>query len=416
MKAKAGNLAVLALGEAATRGFSFLAFSFMGHVLGPGDFGIFGSAMAVMMFGNLALDQGFGIFGSRSIARDPQGTEALVQRCVSVQLLLATTLYGFLWVVTLLTPLDPTLVALLRGLGLSLFAAPFLLNWVFQGRNEMFWHALPNVLRQGIFCFTAWLVLSWTRNVLWLPLAEILGCFSAAALFLVLYRRLGMKLSPSLRRGFDWPLLREALPIGLSNFIWALRTYLPILVILTVLGRHDAGLFDAGHRIILVIIAGLGIYFTNVFPSMSAAARHNFPRFKSIVARALATSLALCLSAALAVQWLAPTLMKTVFGPAFATPKALVSMTALAWLLPILACRRSARSALMALDLQKRELGCSLAGLLLMVLLIVPLTSRYGLRGCVMSVLIAEFFATALTCGALLLFLRARNRETEDAC
>ncbi|MFT7619826.1 MAG: O-antigen/teichoic acid export membrane protein [Planctomycetota bacterium] len=397
VKAKIGNLLLLGFGEVATRGFSFLAFSYLGHVLAPEDLGIYGSALAVMMFGALTLDQGFGIHGSRGIARHPASTEVLVRQIVSVQLWLAVAIYAVIWVTSKLAPIDPTLGVLLRGLGLTLFAAPFFFNWVFQGRNEMLWYALPTAIRQLTFLLLVLLLVKTADDLKLLPYAEIGGAVICALCFVVAYVRSGSKLVIDLRAGWNRQLFKEALPIGGSNLIWALRTYLPILVVLGALGPKSAGFFEPGHRIIMVLFAFLGVYFTNIFPAMSSAAIHDRARLRILIRKALATSIVGTVVMATASSLTAEFAINLVVGSQYVTEAAVNSMIILSWILPIVAWRRCAMFGLIVLDQQKKELRCSIVGLVVLVAIIYPLTKEYGLAGCASSMLISEFLATMLT-------------------
>ncbi len=397
VKPKLTNLLVLGGGEIATRGFSFLAFSYLGHNLAPEDMGLYGSALAVLMFGMLSIDQGLGIHGSRGIARNPADTNSLVRRIVSVQVWLSTGVYGLIWLSTAILPLDPTLVILLRGLGLALFGAPFLLNWVFQGHNEMFWYAIPMATRQLVFLIIVLLLVRGPDDLTKLPLAEIGGVALASLIFVQAYRKKGFEFAIDLKSSWDRELFKEALPIGASNLIWALRTYLPILIVLGTLGSHDAGLFEPGHRIIMVFLAFLGVYFTNSFPAMSAAAVHAPQELWVLIRSTLKMSVLACMIGALAVTWASKLLIGLVVGQEYITTESLRSMVLLAWLLPVVACRRCAMNGLIVLNHQASEFRCSLGGLMLLVVLLIPMTSHFGLGGCSSSILIAEVFATAIT-------------------
>lgn len=397
VKPKLGNLLLLGFGEIATRGLSFLAFSYLGHILAPEDLGIYESALAVIMFGTLALDQGLGIHGSRGIARNPSDTVGLVRKIVSAQIWLAAIVYAVLWGVTIVIPLEQDMVTLLRGFGLTLFAAPFLLNWVFQGRNEMLWYALPAAIRQLTFLILVVLIVREAEDFTRLPVAEVGAATLAAIVFVMAYKKTGLRFHVDLRAGWNRELFREALPIGVSNLIWALRTYLPILVILATLDAYHAGLFASGHRIIVVFIAFLGVYFTNVFPAMSATARQDRRGLAKLIRQALVTSVLGTIAVAIVISFTAGHMIGIVLGPNYVTPESVASMTILAWLLPILAWRRCARSGLIVLDYQKSELVCSLIGLALLVMLIIPLTKHHGLTGTVSAILISESTATILT-------------------
>ena len=83
------------------------------------------------------MDQGFGLYGAREIARDPGSTDRLVAEVTFLRFLLAVLSYaGILVLVYLLDrPIASERLILMYGLGL--FPMPWLLQWVFQGHDRM---------------------------------------------------------------------------------------------------------------------------------------------------------------------------------------------------------------------------------------------------------------------------------------
>ncbi|MFV1988278.1 MAG: oligosaccharide flippase family protein [Gemmatimonadota bacterium] len=393
------NLVYLGTGEVLTRGLSFVAFAYLGRTLSTGQFGVLGTALAVLMVGTLVIDFGFGILGSREIAKDGGVTESLTRRIVSLQLTLAIVaslaLFGGTWIV----PMDGTLAALLRGFSLSLLGVPFLLNWVFQGRNEMFWFAAPAVLRQALFLVLVLILVRGTEGLGILPAAEIGAIAGSGAAFVWAYRRLGFRLR--FRPVWDRTLWATCLPIGLSNLIWAIRMYLPVVVVYSMVGAEPAGLFESAHRLAMVFLAILGVYFTNLFPAMSATSHRSPSAFKRLLARGLATAVAGTLALLLITWQLAPTMIELVFGPRYVTPESTWTLIVLTMLVPIAAFRRMGRFALIALDHQRRELWCSIVGVVSLVVLLAILPTRHGISGAAWAMVGSESVGAILTWMAL---------------
>ena len=200
------------VGEFTARGLTFIAFAYLGRVLEPAHFGLLGSSFAVIMFSSLVIDQGFGILGSRAIARDLETTECFVGRVVAAQLNLAIGVVPLLLAATWILPLDETLAKLLRGLAISLLGIPFLLNWVFQGRNEMFWYTAPTALRQALFLAGAVALVRGPEDLLHLPIAEICAISGAGICFVAAYRKLGYSFRVDLRAGWDKSLFGDDYP------------------------------------------------------------------------------------------------------------------------------------------------------------------------------------------------------------
>ena len=405
-----GNLFVLGAGELAARGLTFLAFAYLGRVLEPAHFGLLGSAYAVMMISTLAIDQGFGVVGSRAIARDLQVTEGLVTRIVAAQLDLAIILFLLLFAGTWVLSPEAGLAGLLRGLAFSLLGVPFLLNWVFQGRNEMFWYAAPAALRQALFLAGAVLLVRGPDDLLRLPIAELGAVAGAGTCFVMAYRGLGYRLRLDLR-GWDQQLFRQALPIGISTLIWAARMYVPVLVVLAALGPGPAGLFESAHRLIMALLVLLNVYFTNVFPAMSATSQAPEGGFERLLRRALRTSLGGTAAICVITFLLAPQVLGIVFGASYVTPDSVRALIVLVCLTPVLAWRRTGRLALIVLERQRAELWCSTLGVALLLALLWPLARFAGIVGAAGAMLTSELFGAAITW----MVLRAHLRRTKEA-
>jgi O-antigen/teichoic acid export membrane protein len=345
----------------------------------------------------LTVDLGFGILGSRTIARGEEPTESIVTRVVGAQLNLALGICPLLFAVTWMLPMDPVLSGLLRGLGVSLLGVPFLLNWVFQGRNEMVWHAVPLALRQALFLAGTIALVRGPDDLWLLPAAEIGAVAGAGVLFVALYRRLGHRLRVDLRAGWDGPLFESSLPIGVSALIWAARMYVPVLVVLAVLGPDPAGLFESGHRLIMTLLALLNVYFTNVFPAMSATSHTSVRAFDSLSRRTLWTSVVGMAALGIVTIVLAPQLLRLVFGTRYVTADSVTALGVLACLAPVQAWRRTGRLSLIVLERQRTDLWCSILGLGLLLALLWPMARVGGIVGAAWAMVMSELAGAVLT-------------------
>lgn len=401
------NLSYLAAGELLTRGLSFLAFAYLGRVLLPAQFGTLGSALAVLMVATLIVDFGFAIVGSREIARGGSETSGLVAGVVGTQLTGAVVVAVALVVASVVLPLDPDLAVLLRGLAASLPFVPFLLNWVFQGRNEMFWYAAPAVVRWLVFLATVVLVVRGPADLVRLPVAEVLAVAVAGLCYVLVYRRAGSRLPIRFRWRAD--LLGRVAPVGASNLIWAVRMYLPVMFVFGVAGAGPAGLFEAAHRLVMVFVALLGTYFTNLFPSISAAAARADRALSELLRRSLLVSGALTVALTVAMVGLAPLALWLVFGDDYVQPSSISALIVLTAVTPLLAARRTARFGLIALDRTRLELSCSIAGVVVLAALLGPLTGAAGPAGAAWAMWIAEAVGTAFSWLALASALRVHH-------
>ncbi len=403
------NLIILMSGEFAAKGFTFIAFAYLARTLGQQTYGYIAPAYAILMFCTLIADFGAGTMGTREIARNPENSDDLVNKIISAQMLLAISLCSLLIFFSLLLPAHFILVRLLIGFGISLLGVPFLLNWVFQGRNEMFLSTAPMTLRQGVFLIITLLVISEPDDVVRLPIAEIIAVAAAGLIFITIYSRRVGSIKLSVSKGVDKKLFAQALPIGGAQFIWALRIYLPVIAVGLIQGAQAAAMFDIGHRIVMVFLAFLGVYFNNLLPALSLTSHDSLIEMRQLLYRSLFLSILYSILLAVFIFFAAPVVLKIVYGNAFVHYESIASFTALTWLVPAIAFRRNARTALITLNHQNLDFKISAIGVIIMVLLLLPLTFFYGIIGCAWSMVISELLTAAITWIFLLPKIRIRQ-------
>ena len=390
------NLVLLAAGEVLSRGLTFIAFVHLARVLGPAQYGLVELTLALMMFFGLLVDQGLGTLGAREIARRSSSPEPLISRIVSMQLMLAGAVYALLILGTLWLPISLSLRQLLLGYGIGLFGLPFLLQWVFQGRNQMIWVSLPQVLRWGSFTALVLVMIRQPEDLLLVPIAEILALALAVTMSLVVFTRAGERVLINLRPGWGPRILGASLPISGSQIIWALRMYLPTILLGFLADRAAVGFFGAAHRIVMVFQTMLNMYLINLFPSMTQAAQNSPIQLVKLLNRSLWFAVWPSLALALVIGLFAPSIVKAIYGVHYIQEETISILTVLVWIIPILVWRGHGRNALFSLNRQREELECSVAGLALLIVLGLSLSPTHGGLGFAWGMLAAELAATIL--------------------
>lgn len=394
---EAQNLAVLTGGEALSRAITAVAFIHLARVLRPETYGLVELTLAIIMMLTVLIDLGFASLGAREVARTPEQTESLVRRIVAIQGWLAVGILVALYIFISVANLEYTLKYLLLGYGVSLLAYPFFLNWVFQGRKQMLWVTLPKVLRQFAFAAVAILVVRRPEHVLLLPLAEIIASGAAGLLNVAIYIRSGSRFTIAPRAAADRRLILESLPIGGSMLIWAIRMYLPAILLGILVSQTAVGFFGAPHRIVLVLHAALVVYFTNLFPTMSKAAHVAQQHLVTLIHQSLRLVIWPTIFVSVGVTFFAPVIIDTIFGAPYMRGESIIVLMVLIWAIPVLAWRGHSRNGLIAINRQREELICSLASVILLVVLLVTLPRAYGAVGAAWAMLISETIAAALS-------------------
>lgn len=392
----AKNLAILAGGEILSRVLTAVAFIHLARVLNPSLYGIVELTLAVFMFLTLIVDQGFGTLGAREVARDPDDLEPLIRRIISAQILLAGAVFILLTAIVISLPLDTTLTVLLIGYALTLLGYPFIIFWVFQGRDQMTWVAVPLMLRQAGFAVIALLFVRSPEHVLLLPVAEGIAIAIAAGVSVIALLRSGERIPIDLRAGLDRQLFADTLPIGTSQLIWAVRMYLPTVLVGVLVGNVAVGLYGAAHRIVMVFQTLLEAYFKNLFPSMSQVAVRSPTGLATLLRRSMFILMVPILLLSVSIAFAAPKLIGLIFGAQYVQRDTVLVLAILIWMIPILAWRRHGRNGLIVLDQQREELICSVIGVIVLVAMIFPLTSTYGVTGTAVAMVVSELAAAVL--------------------
>jgi len=393
----ARNYLVLIAGEVLAKLVNFAAFAWLGRTFGAERYGSLEFTLALMVFFTLPVDMGLGVFGAREIARNRQAGPRLLAGITLLRGLLALISLAGLGLLAVLLPAPAEVKELLLLYGCSLLGIPLLLQWYFQGHDEMHWVALASLVRYAVF---AGLVLATLRPQMPLREVGLIECaaVSAAALFC---------LAVAVWRFHVWPLrptgawretaayLREAMPIGLSELVWAMLWYLA--TVLTGLMVKDASLgwFGASHRILMALHTFVWLYFFNLLPSIARTIHGPRTELERLLAASLRLTAWAGTLAALLGTVLSGEALRLAFGAAFAGGGGVLAT--LVWVIPVALASGHYRYALIAYGRQSlllRATGCAALAVVAGCLVLVP---RIGIQGAASSLLLGCLLELGLT-------------------
>lgn len=394
----ARNYAVLVGGEILAKAATYVAFSYLGHTLGPERYGSLEYAAAVMMFFALPVDLGLGTYGAREIARNRRDARTLLRDVALLRALLAAV--SFLALVSLQGVLahDAETRRLLLCYGLSLFGAPALLEWYFQGHDLMHWVAVGSIVRKAAFALP---VFFWIDAASPLYRVGVCECLSVAATIGVCVAMLqGVPAAPWPRVWSGGELvhrLRSAAPIGLSELAWACIWYSPTVLLGLLVSDASLGWFGASHRIVMALHTFVWLYFFNLLPALSRCAHEPPGRLQELLHRSLVPAAWGSLFVVLVTLTLAPQVLALMFGREFAGAANVLAV--LIWVIPVTLVSGHYRYGLIACGLQRAEFRCTVlaaAAGLGTALLLVPL---WDAPGAAVALLAANLVHFALAYG-----------------
>jgi PST family polysaccharide transporter len=319
------NFAYLANAEIVSKVVTFVAIAYLARVLGPEGFGYIEFAGAVMLCAGLLVDQGFGLYGAREIAREPARTGALVGEIVITRFVLALVAYVAVIGFAVWLNRGDAATQLLLIYALSLLPMPVLLQWVFQGHAQMHIVALLQLIRQTVFAGVVFAFVRAPAQMWLVGAAEIAGVLGATIIGLWLYRRnfSTYRIEFHITR----QLFADGIPIGLSQLFWMIRMFGATVIVGVIATPRDVGFFGGAMRILIALHTFVYLYFFNLLPALSQSWQKRDAAFATLIRQSL--FLATWLSVVIGLVWVlgAPFAMTLVYGAAFAP-----SGVALQWL------------------------------------------------------------------------------------
>jgi O-antigen/teichoic acid export membrane protein len=361
--------------------------------------------LAVMIFLTLFVDFGSSPFGAREVAREPARLPALLSDIVRLRFSLATIAYALLAGALLLAVPPGPVRTLLLIYGLTLFAVPGFVQWVFQGHDKMQWVALGSMIRWTLFAAGVFVAVRGAEHLWRVGLVEaaaVLG-FVAFNLYILKTRFPGAR--PARDRGSLGASFREALPIGLSELTWAATWYFATVLVGILLAGQQVGWFGAAHRPVMTLHTFVWLYFYNLLPSMARCTGAPLDALRGLVRGSLRVTAWTSLFGALVGTLFAEPIITLVFGAQYAPSVDVFRI--LVWMIPIALISGHYRYALIAYGLQKYEFYCALVGAVVSIGAGIPLVLTIGIRGAAAALVLSALVNLVL---ALVLATRKIGR------
>jgi O-antigen/teichoic acid export membrane protein len=390
----AKNYLFLSSGELFSKIITFVAVAYLAQLLGPADFGIVEFSGAVLLCASLIVDQGFGLYGAREIAKNSDNTGQLVTEVVSARIILSLLSYIAIVAFAYILNRSQLVTEMLLLYGLSLIGFPFLLQWVFQGYERMRTVAAIQVIRQGVYAGVIFTFIRSPQQILVTGLAELAGVVAAALYGIWIYTS---KLHGMWQRKFTISkrLFLEGTPIGLSQIFWTLRMFAATIILGIIATPKEVGYFAGAMRIDIALHSFVFLYFFNLLPTLSQTWSNHDHSFQLLERQSLKLVAWLSFGSGIFLFLAAPVLIRFIYGNAY-TPAVMV-LRILVGSLILAALSGHYRFGLVASGHQKAEMGASGLGALV-VLITIPIGYfQLGIIGAAFGLLLSEFVVWTTT-------------------
>ncbi|HLF20069.1 MAG TPA: flippase [Bacteroidota bacterium] len=252
MKTAAKNLLSLLTADIVRRLLSFVSVAYLARVIGVEGFGAVNIGFAVLSIGIIVSAMGLGTLGAREIARGK--SDDIVSDILSLRVILSAAAIALTAVIALLFVHDATTAKLIIVFSLSTFGYALLIEWYFQGKENMRIIAAGRVSSPALYVVLLLLFVRSEQQILWVAAAAVLSDFLYAFLLLRKYKLGGGTLEFRVRPAVWKSFLSESLPVALGYIFAQVTVNYPPLALAMLKSNTDVGIFSAASKIVFYLL------------------------------------------------------------------------------------------------------------------------------------------------------------------
>jgi O-antigen/teichoic acid export membrane protein len=388
MKPLVKNFFSLLIGNVGSRILGFFVTVYLARVLEVSGFGKLQFALAFFSYGLILINPGLLLLGTREVVKDRGKIGEYVPSIMLLRLLLA--ILSFLLIVSLLfiLPKSETTKTLIIFYSLSLFVQAFLLEWVFQGTEEMEYIGLSRIMVFVVYLPLVFLFVKGPEMILRVPLFLLGGNIAASLLLILIFLRRKESIRLHLNSSLLIPLLRRSLPLGLAAVMIQIYLYFDTLLLGLFKGDEVVGLYNAAYKLVFFVLILDRVFIESFFPLISRYYRESLERLQNLLKNYAKLITALVIPIGIGGTLLAVPILDLVFGPQYL--RGVIAFQILIWVVSLSSINSVYGYGLIGCDQEKKytlaiSLG-TMSNLILNFLLIPP----YGLMGAAIATLLSE--------------------------
>lgn len=382
-------------GEVVSKGVGFVAFAYLARRLEPEAYGAVELAFSLVLLFAFVVEFGTDAIGAREVAQDRERVPGLAATIPAARLLVALVAIPVMGGLAIAMGQPAETVRLVWLFSLGLLAIPWKATWLLQGLEMMSWISLGGAIRMGIFALGVLVLVRGPEDLLWVGAVEVAAAFAFAVYFAVIQQRRIAPLRLSFSHAALTGLLRQGLPLGLTQAVWSTTQYLPTMLVASFVGGAAIAWFAAAHRIVMSVWTFSWLYHFNLFPAVTRNLAESREAFHSLVLPSLRASAWAGIGMALVGTLLGEPLCRLVFGAPYAVAGPTLSV--LVWILPATLLSGHARSALIATGHQRFVLYAQSTGAVVMLVLGGALVPGWGALGGAIAMVVSSSVVFAVS-------------------
>ncbi len=349
------NSMAITAGEWVVRLLNLVFSVYVVRVLGESGFGNYATVLAFAGFFGVFFELGIAQYAEREIARDPTRSRALFWNMVAIRLGLAVVGIGVMPLAAHALGYEWPLVQALVLHGTTFLLAALLapLTNILEGNERFDLTVTFRIVNQVIWLAIAIPLVRLEPSFLVLVLSGVLALPPQILLSAIAVRKLRLN---SFRLHLDvsqWPgIVRGGMPFALSSMTLGLGFTSDTLVLAQFYDQRVVGWYAAAYRLVFTVNSVASGFYRAVTPSLAREQTHSPQRVTAWVTTSLRLLLAGAIPAAGAISYLAPDVVRIVYGADFA-PSAL-ALRVIIWDVPCVVFNAFAGNVTTVLGLERR--------------------------------------------------------------
>jgi O-antigen/teichoic acid export membrane protein len=268
MKSVSRNFISLFLSDTVSRVFGFLATVYVARILNVEGFGLIHYGLAFLSYAMLLTNPGVTTIGAREIARD-RGNTRIVFEILGLRVMLSVVVLLLCAAGLLFIPGDPVTKRIILLYFVSLVPFSFLLEFVFQGREEMEYIGVSRILQSAAYVVFLLVLVRGLENVIFVPVSYLIAYALATGflLFAFILKYHCLKIRFSMR--FWRELLIVSTPVGLATIFNQAALMLPPIVLGIFFAKEVVGIYSAAYKVIILVLIIERVFHYISFPVLA---------------------------------------------------------------------------------------------------------------------------------------------------
>jgi O-antigen/teichoic acid export membrane protein len=268
MKTLPRNFLALFLSDIISRLLAFIATVYIARLLGVQGLGLLSYGAAFLTYALLFVNPGLTTIGAREIAKDTS-RQMIIADILGLRLVLTFVVFIFFALGVYLIPGQLATKTIILTYLVSLFPLVFILEFVFQGRQEMHFIGISRLIQYIVYVLLLYVFLKAPIDIYNVPVYLFFGYIAATLFLLVVFfmksRSMSIRFVPK-----AWhKILTMSMPVGFATIFNQVALYLPTVALGLVHSKVEVGLYSAAYKIVAMLLIIERVFHFVFFPVIS---------------------------------------------------------------------------------------------------------------------------------------------------